>query len=133
MTIIDPVGDMLTRIRNAIKSGKENVECPYSKLKVDILKLLKSEGFIKYYEIVDEDLKKRHLKIGIKYTADGESVISAIKKVSLSSKRKYVKKKQVPKVRNGFGISILTTPKGVLTGRQARINNTGGELLAVVY
>ena len=133
MTIIHPISDMFTRIRNALKELKSDVEIPYSKSIVAIASILKDEGFIEYYETVGDDLKKKNLKIGLKYTNKEKSVISSIKTVSKPSKRVYVKKANVPKIKNGYGICIISTSSGILSGQSARLKNVGGELIGVVY
>lgn len=133
MTIIDPIADMFTRIRNGLLEKHETTVMPFSKIKVEIAKILKNEGFIKSYEVLSKDLVKKQLQLDLKYTEDGSSVISQIKRVSKCGKRVYVPKKRVPKVLNGFGLSIVSTSKGVLSGKDARINNVGGELIGEVY
>ncbi len=133
MSMKDPISDLFTRIRNAASVGHESTVLPASKLKINILKLLKSEGYIRDFEVLSVDRVKQELKIYLKYDQSGVSVINHISRVSKCSKRIYTPKKRVPKIRDGFGTSILSTSKGVLTGRDARKNNVGGELLAVVY
>jgi small subunit ribosomal protein S8 len=133
MAITDPIADMFTRIRNALQVQHNEVLIPHSKGKQAIAKILKDEGFIKHFEVVQEDLRKKLIKVILKYSKTDEPIIKKIDKVSTPGNRRYVKKCDIPKVLNGFGISILSTSKGVMTGRQARINNTGGELLGIVY
>ena len=133
MSVNDPISDLFTRIRNAASVGHESLIVPSSKLKISILKLLKTEGYINTFEVISVDRVKQEIKINLKYDQSGRSVINSISRVSKCSKRIYKAKKSVPKVRDGFGISILSTSKGVLTGKDARKNNVGGELLAVVY
>lgn len=132
MTVTDPIADMLTRIRNAVMQNHESVEMPISKMKLELVKVLKEEGFIKKYEHKVYENKK-YLKIILKYGNNGEKVINGIDRISKPGKRIYVKKADIPKVLNGLGISILSTNKGILTGKQSRINNTGGELLCKVW
>ena len=132
MAVTDPIADMFTRIRNALMISQEDVVFPFSKMKLSIVKILKEEGFVKYYEVLTEDLSKKSIKIGLKYTPDGLSLIKQIDRKSKPGKRYYVQKCQVPKVLNGFGISILSTSKGVLSGKNARLSNVGGELLGIV-
>jgi len=127
-----PISDMFTRIRNAFLVGQEEVVIPYSKLKLVVAKILKEEGFIKFYELQNDELKKQSIKLSLKYSQDGAPAISEISTVSRPGRRVYVKKAEIPKVLNGFGICILTTPKGVLSGRAARLANVGGELLGIV-
>lgn len=133
MAVNDPIADMFTRIRNGLQSKHSEIVLPHSKTKQAISKILKDEGFIKHFEIVQEDLKKRFIKITLKYSKNDSPIITAIKRVSTPGNRKYVRKTDIPKVLNGFGICIVSTPKGILTGRQARINNVGGELIGFIY
>jgi small subunit ribosomal protein S8 len=133
MTVVDPISDMFTRIRNAINVNFESVSFQYSNIKCEIAKVLTNEGFINGYEIINEDIKKKKIKIALKYDADGEALIQSIKRVSKPSKRIYKSKKEIYKVLNGIGILILSTSKGILTGKNARIKNVGGEVIAEVY
>lgn len=132
MSVTDPIADMFTRIRNAHLIKQDDVVFPFSKMKLSIIKILKEEGFIKYYEVLSEDLNKKQIKVGLKYTPDGRSLISKIERVSKPGKRVFVEKHKVPKVMNGFGICVLSTSKGVVTGRNARLTNVGGELLGII-
>lgn len=127
------IADLFTRIRNAAAAEHQDIEVRFSNLKLEIVKILKEEGFVRFYEVVRPNDVKRGIKVGLKYGPSGESVMSSIVAVSRPGKRVYVKKAQIPKVRNGFGICILSTPKGVLSGRASRLANVGGELLAIVY
>lgn len=127
------IADLFTRIRNASAAEHQDIEVRFSNLKLEIVKILKEEGFVRFYEVVRPNDVKRGIKIGLKYGPSGKSVVSSIATVSRPGKRIYLKKAQIPKVRNGFGICILSTPKGVLSGRAARLANVGGELLAIVY
>jgi len=102
-------------------------------MKVNILKILVKEGFIQSFQEKSNNPQKRQIKINLKYTNDGNSVISDIKRISRSGRRIYVRKKDVPKVMNGYGVSLLSTSKGVLSGRDARLGNVGGELIGTVY
>ncbi len=133
MAIMDPVSDMFTRIRNAIGANHDEVNVPFSVFKLGIAKILKEEGFIKYYEIVSEDLKKKVLKIGLKYAPDGSSIISNLKNVSRPGKRQYLQKSEIPKIMSGFGICIVSTSKGVMSGRNARLKRVGGELVGIIH
>jgi small subunit ribosomal protein S8 len=133
MAIMDPISDMFTRIRNAIIAKHDVTIIPHSNMSVEIAKILRSEGFISDFRVIDESSFKKKLEVKIKYSTEGCSVISVLKKVSKPSKRIYVAKKEVPKPLNGFGISIVSTSKGVLSGREARLNNVGGELIGIVY
>ncbi len=128
----DPIADMLTRLRNAISAKHPKVDVPGSKLKVEIARILKDEGYIANYKIADEGAK-RVIKIYLKYTPGNDPVISYIQRVSKPGCRVYVGSKDIPKVLGGLGINILTTPKGVMTGKTARKSGVGGELLCHVY
>jgi small subunit ribosomal protein S8 len=129
----DTIADLFTRIRNGGAVKHSDVEIPFSRMKLSVVKILKDEGFIKFFDVVNEDLNKKAIKIGLKYGPDGRHVVSEIRKVSRSGKRIYVKKASVPKVRNGFGVSILSTSLGVMSGRSARLSNVGGELIGIIY
>ena len=129
----DTIADLFTRIRNGGAVKHSDVEIPFSRMKLSVVKILKDEGFIKFFDVVNEDLNKKAIKIGLKYGPDGLHVVSEIRKVSRSGKRIYVKKANVPKVRNVFGVSILSTSLGVMSGRSARLSNVGGELIGIIY
>lgn len=133
MTNTDPISDMLTRIRNAIKATHESVEIPASKLKINIAEILKKEGYITSYEVVELSKIKKVLKIHLKYGPRGEKLITGIKKVSTPGLRDYTGAKYAPRVLDGLGVSILSTSKGLMTDRQARKNNVGGEVLCQVW
>ncbi len=133
MTIIDPIADLFTRIRNGLNVNHRTVIVTYSRMKIAVLKILKEEGFILFYEIENTDLNKKVIKVGLKYSSTGKSIIQKIIRKSKPSKRVYVQKSEIPKVRNGFGICILSTSSGILSGRAARLKNVGGELLGLVY
>ena len=132
MSVTDPLSDMLTRIRNAhlVQHGK--VDMPASKMKISIAKILKSEGYIKNYKLVKE---KPHsiLRVYLKYYDGNQSVITGLKRESKPGRRIYVTKREIPYVLNGMGISVLSTSKGILTDKQAREQNVGGELLCKVW
>jgi small subunit ribosomal protein S8 len=128
----DPISDMLTRIRNGIKARHAKVDVPASKLKTEIARILKDEGYILNYKIVDEGHHKA-IRVYLKYTAANQPVIAKIERVSRPGCRVYVGATEIPKVLGGLGINILTTPKGVMTGKTARKENVGGELLCTVY
>ncbi|MDP7638143.1 MAG: 30S ribosomal protein S8 [Candidatus Hydrogenedentes bacterium] len=132
MSMSDPIADLLTRIRNALHAGFPSVKAPASRLKEEVCRVLKEEGFILEYARGD-DGKQGQLTIYLKYTADRKPVIEGIARVSKPSLRTYAGSKKVPPVRSGLGISILTTSKGVMTGRQARRDNVGGEVLCKVW
>lgn len=128
----DPISDMLTRIRNGIKARHAKVDVPASKLKTEIARILKDEGFVLNYKIVDEGAHKA-IRVYLKYTAANQPVIAKIERISRPGCRVYVGATEIPKVLGGLGINILTTPKGVMTGKSARKENVGGELLCRVY
>ena len=132
MSMSDPIADMLTRIRNAIMASYEAVDIPNSKLKVNLAKILKSEGFIKNYKIV-ADRRQGILRVFLKYDESGESVIDGLKRVSKPSRRVYTRSDRIPKVLNGYGINILSTSKGLMTDKQARQIGVGGEILCSVW
>jgi small subunit ribosomal protein S8 len=132
MAISDPVADMLTRIRNAQLARHPKVDVPASKLKMDISRILKEEGFITNFKLA-EDGAKRSIRIYLKYTPGNVPLISRIERVSRPGCRVYVGSKEVPRVLGGLGINILTTPKGVMTGSTARKENVGGEVLCQVW
>ncbi len=129
----DPVADMLTRIRNGLRARKKTVDVPASRIKVDIAEILKQEGFIEDYQVFPLDGPKADLRITLKYGPDGEMVITEIKRESKPGRRVYVGVNEIPKVRNGLGIAILTTPIGVVSDRVAREKHVGGELLCSVW
>ena len=133
MIVSDPIADMLTRIRNANMADKVSVEVPSSKIKIEIAKLLKSEGFVSDYSIIKIDENKPSLPINLKYTADREPVIQGLQRVSKPSCRKYVNGDEVPRVLGGIGIAILSTSKGVITDTEARKQNIGGEILCYIW
>jgi len=128
----DPIADMLTRVRNGIIASFDTVDVPSSKLKINIAKILKSEGFIKNYKVI-ADKKQGLIRIFLKYDENGEPVIGGLKRVSRSSCRVFAKKDKVPMVLNGFGINVLSTSKGVMTDKQARKQGVGGEILCSVW
>ncbi|MGQ9915983.1 MAG: 30S ribosomal protein S8 [Bryobacteraceae bacterium] len=130
--VSDPIADMLTRIRNGLKAKFPKVDVPASKLKLEIARILKDEGYILNYKIVDEGSHKA-IRVYLKYHDGGQPVISSLERVSRPGCRVYVGSREIPKVLGGMGISILTTPKGVMTGKEARRQNVGGELLCRVY
>lgn len=129
--VTDPIGDMLTRIRNAGRARHEKTVIPASKLKRAIVQVLKDEGYIKDF-VVHEDGKQGEITVFLKYE-NGENVIRSIKRVSRPGLRRYVPKDEIPRVLNGLGIAILSTSKGVLVDREARKAGVGGELLCTVY
>jgi len=132
MAMTDPLADMLTRIRNATMVKKDIVEIPASKLKTEIAKVLKSEGYIKGYKI-EKDNKQGMLKLALKYDDQKNSVVEGIKRISKPGSRVYVKGGDIPQVINGYGIAILSTSKGLMVDREARKANIGGEILCNVW
>ena len=132
MNINDPVGDMITRIRNAYMRGKETVDSPCSNLRINVLEVLRDEGFIRGYSQTDFDNGKSEIQIDLKYH-EGESVIKEINRISKPGRRVYSSVESMPLVRNGLGISVISTSKGVMSDKKARTNNVGGEILCVVF
>ena len=132
MVLTDPIADMLTRIRNANMAEKKVVQMPHSKMKSEIARLLKSEGFIKDYTMENED-GKSVLNIFLKYTVDREPVIQGLRRISKSSCRKYVASNEVPRVLGGIGVAIISTSSGVMTDNEARQQKVGGEVLCYVW
>ena len=132
MNINDPVGDMITRIRNAYMRGKETVDSPCSNLRINVLEVLRDEGFIRGYSQTDFDDGKSEILIDLKYH-EGESVIKEINRISKPGRRVYSSVGSMPLVRNGLGISVISTSKGVMSDKKARTSNVGGEILCVVF
>lgn len=132
MSVTDPIADMLTRIRNASFIKRKDVSMPSSKLKVEIAKLLKEEGYIKNFKVVDDD-KQGILNVSLKYTEANQSVITGIRRVSKPGCRIYCTKDSVPKVLDGLGIAIISTSKGMATGRTCEDKRLGGEVLCFVW
>ncbi|ADP34769.1 30S ribosomal protein S8 [Bacillus atrophaeus] len=132
MVMTDPVADMLTRIRNANMVRHEKLEIPASKLKREIAEILKREGFVRDVEFV-EDSKQGIIRVFLKYGQNNERVITGLKRISKPGLRVYAKSNEVPRVLNGLGIAILSTSQGVLTDKEARAKQAGGEVLAYVW
>lgn len=132
MSITDPVADLLTRIRNANSAGHDQVEVMCSRLNLEIVKIMQSEGFIKSYEILKDKAQNR-VKISLKYGPRREKVITNLKRISKPGLRVYTKRGDVPRVLGGLGIAILSTSKGVMTAREARRQGIGGEVLCYVW
>ncbi len=128
----DPLADMLTRIRNGVMAQYESVEMPLSKIKVNVARVLKQEGYINDYHILGEGVQGV-LKIDLKYGPNNERVITGLRRVSKPGLRQYKKADRIPRVMSGLGIAILTTSRGVITDREARRLNIGGELLCEVW
>jgi len=137
MSFSDPIADMLTRIRNAVMSGQSLTAMPHSKVKVEIAKILKEEGYIDAYDVVDgERPGQLVLRIRIKYVGerrDRQAVITNLQRVSRPGRRVYTKKQDIPWVLSGLGVAIISTPKGIMTGQRARQMNLGGEYLCKVW
>lgn len=132
MSMTDPIADYLTRIRNAIKARKRTVSMPSSKMKMHICEVLKKEGFISNYSVAEEGAFKT-LTVELKYNDDNQSAIEGLKRISSPGQRIYAKKDEIPRVRYGLGISIVTTSHGVMTDREAIKNNVGGEIICAIW
>ncbi|MEO5971532.1 MAG: 30S ribosomal protein S8 [Bdellovibrionia bacterium] len=132
MSMTDPVADLLTRIRNATKEKHEKLEVPASRLKANVVRVLKEEGYIKNFRLVREDGRPM-IKVYLKYTEAGESVIQGIRRVSRPGLRRYSGYEEMPKILGGAGVSIVSTSKGVTTGHRARTQKVGGEILCEVW
>ncbi|MCI1973586.1 MAG: 30S ribosomal protein S8 [Lactobacillus sp.] len=132
MGMTDPIADYLTRIRNANMAKHDSVEVPASNMKKSISEILKREGFIRDYEVADDN-KQGMIKIFLKYGPNGERIISGLRRISKPGLRNYVKAEELPKVLNGLGIAIVSTSAGVITDKEAREKNVGGEVLAYVW
>ena len=128
MVVTDPIADMLTRIRNANANKNKEVSMPVSKVKVEIAKILKNEGFVEDYKVEDGILT-----LTLKYTSKKERVITGLKRISKPGLRVYAKNDEIPKVLNGFGIAIVSTSKGIMTDKEARKENLGGEVMAYIW
>jgi len=134
MSMTDPIADMLTRIRNGIQAHHDRIELPTSKLKVEVARILKSEGFIANFKEVSDDGKPQGtLRIYLKYSEDGEPVIHGIERVSRPGRRVYRGKEEIPAVLGGLGLAIVSTSKGVLSGAEAARQGVGGEVLCQVW
>ena len=132
MNLTDPVADMLARIRNAISARHQKVDVPASKLKLEIARILKEEGYVSNFKATEEEGHKI-LRIYLKYSNNNEAVISNVNRVSRPGCRVYVRRHEITRVLGGLGINILTTPRGVMTGRQARKEGVGGEVLCQIW
>ena len=129
---MDSISDLLTRIRNGVKSKKREVNIPSSRLGIEVVKILKEEGYVKNYKVID-DKKQGILNVTLKYTEDNRSVISGLKRVSKPGCRIYCTKDSVPKVLDGLGLVIVSTSRGVMTGRACEEQGTGGEVLCSIW
>jgi small subunit ribosomal protein S8 len=132
MTVSDPLGDMLTRIRNAQMRSRPKVSTPASKMRERVLEVLKDEGYIRGYSRIDYTGGKSEIEIELKYF-DGQPVIREIKRVSTPGRRVYSSVKELPTIANGLGVAILSTPKGVMSDSRARLENVGGEVLCSIF
>ena len=132
MSLTDPVADFLARIRNAIKARHQKVDVPASKLKMEIARILKEEGYIANFKPTEEEGKKV-IRVYLKYGNENQAAISNLQRVSRPGCRVYVSRNEIPRVLGGLGINILTTPRGVMTGKQARKEGVGGEVLCEIY
>lgn len=132
MSLTDPVSDFLTRIRNAIRARQQKMDVPASKLKTEIARILKEEGYIANYKATEEE-GRSILRVYLKYGANNEAAIRDLTRISRPGCRVYVGRDEIKRVQGGFGISILTTPRGVMTGKQARRERVGGEILCEVW
>jgi small subunit ribosomal protein S8 len=132
MSVTDPVADLLARVRNALGARHQKVDVPASKLKLEIARILKEEGYISNYKAT-EDEGHKILRIYLKYGSNSEAAISNVQRISRPGCRVYVGRSEIPRVLGGLGINILTTPRGVMTGREARRQGLGGEILCEVW
>jgi small subunit ribosomal protein S8 len=132
MTMTDPIADMLTRIRNGLRAAHDLVDIPSSKLKINLAKVLKSEGYIRNFKIIS-DGRQRLIRIFLKYDEDGVPVIGGLKRISKPSCRVYAGCDEIPKVLDGYGINIVSTSQGLMTDEQARKMSVGGEILCSVW
>jgi small subunit ribosomal protein S8 len=133
MSLNDPIADMLTRIRNACLSKHRRVDMPASKLKTEIARILRDNNYIQDFRVLDTENGQPTLRVVLRYAAGGQSVIRDLKRVSSPGLRKYVGAREIPRVRNGLGMAILSTSQGIMSDSQARRSHTGGELLALVW
>ncbi len=132
MTMTDPIADMLTRIRNALKASHEEVDIPSSKLKINLSKIMKAEGYIRNFKIIS-DGQHKNIRIFLKYDEEGVPIINGLKRISKPSCRIYKGCADVPKVLNGYGTNIVSTSKGLITDREARKLNVGGEVICSLW
>lgn len=132
MSLTDPIADMLTVIRNAMKVKKREVSIPSSRIKVEIAKILKEEGYIKNFKVID-DIKQGILNLTLKYTEDNDNVVSGLRRVSRPGCRIFCKRNDIPKVLDGLGIAIISTSKGIATGKKCKELGVGGEVLCYIW
>ncbi len=131
MPVTDPIADFLTRVRNAVKARKKFVEIPASNMKIRMAELLKETSYIKDFEVIEDGLQNI-VKISLKYV-DGASSISGLKRISTPGLRKYVDKDNIPRVYNGLGVALISTSKGVITDKQAKLESVGGEVICHIW
>jgi len=132
MALTDPIADMLTRIRNASMAKFQAVDIPSSRVKQEIVRILKEEGYIRAYKVID-DQKQGIIRIYLKYTENNRPIITNLRRISKPSRRVYVKKDEIPKVLGGLGIAVLSTPRGIMTDKNTRRAGLGGEVLCYVW
>lgn len=133
MNMTDPIADMLTRIRNSLQAGHEEVAIPASKVKVEIAKILKAEGYINNYKVEGDAARDKAIVIDLKYGPDGQKVITGLKRISKPGLKVYAKANAIPRVLNGLGVAIISTSQGLMTDRDARKAKLGGEVVAYVW
>ncbi len=133
MTMSDPLGDMLTRIRNGQQAHKTEISCPWSKHKEDVVAVFKDEGFVGEYNVQDLDSNKKDLIVALRYNEEGEGVIREIHRVSKPGRRVYSDSKTMPNYYNGLGVTVVSTPNGVMADHKAKTENVGGEVLCQVF
>lgn len=133
MVMTDPIADLLTRVRNANQMRHKVVSVPASNLKADILEVFKRAGFILDYKLVNENNVDKKIEIKLKYTKDNERVIKGLKRISKPGLRVYAKAEELPRVLNGLGVAVISTSNGVMTDKEARLANVGGEVLAYIW
>jgi small subunit ribosomal protein S8 len=132
MSMSDPIADFLTRVRNAIKAEKKTVQIPASKLKIGIAEIMKINRFVNDYSVIEKEGNKKFISIKLKYN-DGINVIGGLRRISRPGIRRYVKSEKLPRVRNGLGIAVVTTSRGIMTGQQAKKLNIGGEVICAIW
>jgi small subunit ribosomal protein S8 len=132
VSLSDPISDMLTVLRNANRAKKEKVDIPASKLKMEIIKIFKNEGYIKNFKLIEEG-SRSYIRIYLKYTQTGDSIIHNMKRVSKPGLRVYRRRSELPRIFNGYGTTIISTSRGVLTDKKAREQNVGGEVICYIW
>ena len=132
MTMTDPIADLLTRIRNGLKSKHEKIVVPSSKMKIEVARILKEEGYIDDFRVA-EDNKQGSVEIVLRYGQDGKPAIAGIERISRPGRRMYCGKDEIPSVLGGYGITIVSTPQGLMTGRQSRSKGLGGEIICNIW